>query len=157
MRSEESKAAQKAYEKTMTRSIGLKLNKSTDADVIRWLELQPNIQGYIKGLIRNDMGGAEMNALQTMAQADRISELLETAPEEEQEALLEQMPEAGSMMDAKRIHEIRTSVELTPTERHRIQSISVWGLHRQEVADIKQRTGLTWSQMEMVWKGLLKI
>lgn len=54
-RSEESKAKQKIYEKTMTRFVGLKLNKNTDAELISWLEQQPNMQGYLKDLLRRDM------------------------------------------------------------------------------------------------------
>ena len=38
-----------------TRKYGLKLSKNTDADIIRHLETVPNMQGYIKALIRNDM------------------------------------------------------------------------------------------------------
>lgn len=55
MRSEASKAQQRAYEKEMTRHIGIKLNRNTDADLIDWLERQANVQKYIKGLIREDI------------------------------------------------------------------------------------------------------
>lgn len=34
---------------------GLKLSKTTDADIIKHLETIPNIQGYLKNLIREDM------------------------------------------------------------------------------------------------------
>ena len=43
------------YDRENTRRINLKLNKKTDADVIRQLESQDNIQAYIKRLIREDM------------------------------------------------------------------------------------------------------
>lgn len=59
MRSEQSKEQQRKYDKQMTRFIGLKLNRNTDADIIRWLEEQKNIQGYIKELIRKDKEAAE--------------------------------------------------------------------------------------------------
>lgn len=38
-----------------TRQITLKLNRTTDADIIRRLEEIGNKQGYIKELIRRDM------------------------------------------------------------------------------------------------------
>lgn len=40
-----------------TRKYGIKLSKSTDADIIAKLDSQPSIQGYIKSLIRADMKG----------------------------------------------------------------------------------------------------
>lgn len=43
------------YDKENTRRINLKLNIKTDADIIKQLESQPNIQGYLKKLIREDM------------------------------------------------------------------------------------------------------
>lgn len=43
------------YDRENTRRINLKLNNKTDADIIRQLESQKNIQGYIKDLIRRDM------------------------------------------------------------------------------------------------------
>jgi len=45
------------YDRQNTRRINLKLNNKTDADIIRKLESQENIQGYIKNLIRKDMRG----------------------------------------------------------------------------------------------------
>ncbi|MCQ2300021.1 MAG: hypothetical protein MJZ81_07860 [Bacteroidales bacterium] len=35
--------------------VALSLNSTTDADIINWLKSQPNKQGYIKRLIRNDI------------------------------------------------------------------------------------------------------
>ena len=43
------------YNKTNVKQIKLNLNKKTDADVIAALEAAPNMQGYIKDLIRNDL------------------------------------------------------------------------------------------------------
>lgn len=48
--------ANKKYDAANTKQIHLKLNKNTDADIIRWLGQQETTQGYIKGLIRADMG-----------------------------------------------------------------------------------------------------
>ena len=46
--------AQAKYDKDNTVQVKLKLNKKTDADIIRALELSKNKQGYIKKLIRLD-------------------------------------------------------------------------------------------------------
>lgn len=43
------------YDKANTRQILLKLNLKTDADILRHLETQESMQGYIKRLIREDM------------------------------------------------------------------------------------------------------
>ena len=46
------------YDRENTRRINLKLNNSTDRDLIRWLEAKKQdegIQTYIKRLIREDM------------------------------------------------------------------------------------------------------
>lgn len=42
------------YEKEKTRSIHLKFNLLTDADILDWLDTRDNKQGYIKELIRQD-------------------------------------------------------------------------------------------------------
>jgi hypothetical protein len=47
------------YDRENTRRINLKLNNKTDADIIRQLESQANIQGYLKRLIWEDMKGAK--------------------------------------------------------------------------------------------------
>lgn len=44
-----------ASDKNTSRFFGLKLNRKTDADLIRQLESQQNIQEYLKHLIREDM------------------------------------------------------------------------------------------------------
>ena len=43
------------YEKENIRQIRLKINRKTEPDLLEWIEKQPNIQGYIKRLIRDDM------------------------------------------------------------------------------------------------------
>ena len=43
------------YNKTNVKQIKLNLNRKTDADIIAALEAAPNIQGYIKELIRKDL------------------------------------------------------------------------------------------------------
>ncbi|MBQ8093679.1 MAG: hypothetical protein IJ242_08905 [Clostridia bacterium] len=45
--------AQAKYDKANTVRYGLKLNTTTDADVIEWLAKQDSMQGAIKRLIRN--------------------------------------------------------------------------------------------------------
>ena len=44
-----------ASDKKNTRFFGLKLSRNTDKDLIQQLEAQPNIQEYLKRLIREDM------------------------------------------------------------------------------------------------------
>ena len=58
MATEAQKRAQKKYDeanKANWRMVHLKLNKQTDAEIIEKLESVPNIQGYIKDLIRADL------------------------------------------------------------------------------------------------------
>lgn len=38
-----------------TKQVKFKLNLRTDADILAHLEAQPNIQGYVKKLIRDDI------------------------------------------------------------------------------------------------------
>ena len=47
--------AQKRYHKTGTTNLSIRLINTTDADVITWLNEQPNKAGYIKSLISADM------------------------------------------------------------------------------------------------------
>lgn len=47
--------AQSKYDKVNTKGVYLKLNITTDEDIIVWLEKMPNKQGYIKELIRADI------------------------------------------------------------------------------------------------------
>lgn len=53
--SEARKRASAKYDAKMTTGLYLKLNKKTDEDILCWLDHQPNIQGYIKALIRKDI------------------------------------------------------------------------------------------------------
>lgn len=50
---------QARYDKSHTTGIYLKLNNTTDADVIAQLQKVDNRQGYIKRLIRADIGKSE--------------------------------------------------------------------------------------------------
>lgn len=43
------------YEKENLRQIRLKINRKTEPDLLKWIEKQENIQGYIKQLILEDM------------------------------------------------------------------------------------------------------
>lgn len=43
------------YNKENTKTVLIRLNKKTDADIIKILETIPNKQGYIKELIRGQM------------------------------------------------------------------------------------------------------
>lgn len=44
------------YNEANTKQVKMNLNKKTDADIIAYLDSLPNVQGYIKNLIRKDMG-----------------------------------------------------------------------------------------------------
>ena len=55
MTTEARKAANARYDAGHTIQVKLKLNTTTDADVIARLEEVENKQGYIKALIRQDM------------------------------------------------------------------------------------------------------
>jgi len=55
VRSEESKAQQRAYDREMTTTVTMKLNKKTDADILEWLGRQESRQAYLKELIRKDI------------------------------------------------------------------------------------------------------
>lgn len=51
--------AQDKYDKANTKKFCLKLNLSTDKDVIKKLDEVPSKQGYIKGLIRADIANQD--------------------------------------------------------------------------------------------------
>lgn len=53
------------YDAAHTRKIILKLNRRTDADILRKLDVQPNKQGYIKQLIRADIDFSDFLRLTT--------------------------------------------------------------------------------------------
>lgn len=52
---EAKRKASAKYDKNNTKIFAIKLNKNTDADLIRLLESQDNIQGYIKECLRRDL------------------------------------------------------------------------------------------------------
>lgn len=52
---EAQKRAQAKYDKANTKQVIMKLNKITDADILEMLDQTPNVQGYIKQLIRDDI------------------------------------------------------------------------------------------------------
>lgn len=53
--SEKKKASNAKWDAANTRQIKLKLNLKTDADILSKLDSVENTQGYIKGLIRDDI------------------------------------------------------------------------------------------------------
>jgi hypothetical protein len=55
MASEAQKAATAKYDKENTIRLSLKLNKTTDADILEKLSQVESKQGYIKELIRKDI------------------------------------------------------------------------------------------------------
>ena len=55
MATEAQKKATLKYDQKNTRQYHLKLNLTTDADIIQKLEQVEKIQGYIKALIRKDI------------------------------------------------------------------------------------------------------
>ena len=55
MATQAQRAASARYDKANTRQISIKLNLRTDAHMLAHLDAQPNVQGYIKRLIINDM------------------------------------------------------------------------------------------------------
>lgn len=55
MTSDAQKRAVAKYDRENTKSYLLKLNKKTDADIIEFLEQQPNKLAYLKNLIRDDL------------------------------------------------------------------------------------------------------
>lgn len=46
------------WDRENTRQIKFKFNLRTDADILRHLEAQGNVQGYVKRLIREDIARA---------------------------------------------------------------------------------------------------
>ena len=53
---------QARYDAAHTVQITMKLNRTTDADILDRLQTVPNRQGYIKRLIRQDMASDKINA-----------------------------------------------------------------------------------------------
>ena len=58
MASKAQTAASDRYDRAHTVRVAIKLNKKTDADILAQLGRQDNKQGYIKALIRADIGKA---------------------------------------------------------------------------------------------------
>ena len=56
MTSEAQKRASQKYDAENTRQVRLKLNKATDADILKRLDEVKSKQTYIKELIRKDIG-----------------------------------------------------------------------------------------------------
>ena len=57
MTTEAQKRAQEKYDSENTVQIKMKLNRTTDKDILEKLESVENKQGYIKSLIRADVKG----------------------------------------------------------------------------------------------------
>ena len=56
MTTEAQKKAVAKYDAKNTKVYAVKLNYKTDEDIIRKLDEQDNVQGYIKKVIRKDIG-----------------------------------------------------------------------------------------------------
>lgn len=59
MKTEAQKRANEKYDANNTVQVKLKLNLKTDKDIIEALERSGNKQGYIKNLIRQDIGATK--------------------------------------------------------------------------------------------------
>lgn len=57
MTSNAQKRASAKYDKENTKGIYLKLNKTTDADIIEYLNNVDNVQGLIKDLLKRHIAG----------------------------------------------------------------------------------------------------
>lgn len=55
MTTEAQKKATAKYDSTNTRQIKMKLNLKSDQDILTRLDEEPNLQGYVKELIRKDI------------------------------------------------------------------------------------------------------
>ena len=49
--------AQAKYDRANTKQVTLKLNRTTDADILERFAQVGNVQGYVKRLVRADMAG----------------------------------------------------------------------------------------------------
>lgn len=59
---EAQRRASKKYDAENTRQIVMKLNTTTDADILDWLDSRPNKQGAIKEAIRERINKKEKTA-----------------------------------------------------------------------------------------------
>lgn len=55
MTTEAQQRATNKYQKRMVKQISIKLNRTTDADIIAVLDQVENVQGFIKNLIRESI------------------------------------------------------------------------------------------------------
>ena len=55
-------AAHDRWDKDNTKQIKCKFNLRTDDDILKWLQKQRNVQGYIKHLIREDIAKHQAQA-----------------------------------------------------------------------------------------------
>jgi len=73
--SEALKKAIRKYDKEHTKQILLKLNKGTDADILQKLDEVDNKQGYIKGLIRDDIkSGTQKQDVNTHSENEVVND-----------------------------------------------------------------------------------
>lgn len=72
-------AANCRYDAAHTRQVKLKLNLKTDADILKRLDAEPNTQGYIKRVVREDIAKREfisrglLNAEPTRSDPSKLS------------------------------------------------------------------------------------
>lgn len=59
MATQAQKEAAARYDKGNTKGIYLKLNINTDKDILEYLQDVPNVQGYIKALIRKNINSPQ--------------------------------------------------------------------------------------------------
>ena len=63
MATDAQRRAVRKYDAENTKQFHLKLNIKTDADIIKQLSKQENVQGYLKKVIRNDIVREIMNGV----------------------------------------------------------------------------------------------
>lgn len=69
MTSDAQKKAVLKYNKANTVGFYIRFNRKTDSDILRWLELVGNKQGYIKRLIRMDIeANKEASKIRTISE-----------------------------------------------------------------------------------------
>lgn len=52
---EAQRKASASYDRKNTKMFTIKLNYNTDANLIAWLEVQPNVQGFIKRILNSEL------------------------------------------------------------------------------------------------------
>lgn len=83
---EAQKKASKKYDAVNTRTFTIKLNYNTDADAIAYLETQGNVQGLIKCLIREKIGG--LTKMYTVAQEIEWISVNDALPTDDEKKLV---------------------------------------------------------------------